>query len=103
MFFKMFSNVLSYIFTALEESFQSSYVFHFFFRTRENETSLLKKAKEFTVTLEKQRSELEKGDNFPAGSNANEVTKLREQYLKFRNETEKAEDRKYQVEYRLEM
>lgn len=98
----MFSNVLSYIFTALEESFQSSYVF-IFFRTRENETSLLKKAKEFTVTLEKQRSELEKGDNFPAGSNANEVTKLREQYLKFRNETEKAEDRKYQVEYRLEM
>lgn len=77
--------------------------FIFFFRTRENETSLLKKAKEFTVTLEKQRSELEKGDNFPAGSNANEVTKLREQYLKFRNETEKAEDRKYQVEYRLEM
>lgn len=72
-------------------------------RTRENETSLLKKAKEFTVTLEKQRSELEKGDNFPAGSNANEVTKLREQYLKFRNETEKAEDRKYQVEYRLEI
>ena len=74
-----------------------------YFRTRENETNLLKKAKEFTVTLEKQRSELEKGDNFPAGSNANEVTKLREQYLKFRNETEKAEDRKYQVEYRLEM
>lgn len=97
----MYSSILTYIF--IEKSPYNLLLFFLFFRTRENETNLLKKAKEFTVTLEKQRSELEKGDNFPAGSNANEVTKLREQYLKFRNETEKAEDRKYQVEYRLEM
>ncbi|XP_046573953.1 LOW QUALITY PROTEIN: coiled-coil domain-containing protein 146-like [Haliotis rubra] len=69
--------------------------------SRHNETTLLRQAKEYTADLEKQRAELEKGDNFPESSNT-EVTKLREQFLKYNNDLVETEERQYQLEYKLE-
>ncbi|XP_046358151.2 coiled-coil domain-containing protein 146-like isoform X1 [Haliotis rufescens] len=69
--------------------------------SRLNETTLLRQAKDYTSDLEKQRAELEKGDNFPESSNT-EVTKLREQFLKYNNDLVETEERQYQLEYKLE-
>ena len=73
-----------------------------FFRTRENETRLLQQAKECVIELEKQKGELEKADNFPESSNT-EVTKMRQQLLKYNNEYKQAMERQYQLEYQIEM
>ena len=69
--------------------------------SRENEAKLISNAKNFTNTLEKQRAELEKGDNFPESYNT-EVSKLREQFLKHTNELAEAEERQYQLAYKIE-
>ncbi|KAJ8301978.1 hypothetical protein KUTeg_020965 [Tegillarca granosa] len=71
-------------------------------KTRDNETKLLQNAKDHTVELEKQRAELEKADNFPESAANTEVTKLRQQYLKHTNELAQAEERQYQLAYKIE-
>lgn len=70
-------------------------------RTRSNEGVLLQQAKTYTNELEVQRVELEKGDNFPESSNT-EVSKLREQLLKYHNDMSQAEEKQYQLEYKIE-
>lgn len=69
--------------------------------SRESETRLLREAKEFTQELERQRSELERADNFPEAYNT-EPAKLREQLLKYTNELAETEERQYQLEYKME-
>ena len=54
------------------------------------------------IELEKQKGELEKADNFPESSNT-EVTKMRQQLLKYNNEYKQAMERQYQLEYQIEM
>merc|ERR1711941_148650 len=53
------------------------------------------------MELERQTSELEKADNFPDASNS-EVTKLREQLLKHHNDLAQADERQYQLQYKME-
>ena len=72
------------------------------FSTRDNETKLLQQAKDCVIELDKQKSELEKADNFPESSNT-EVTKMRQQLLKYNNEYKQAMERQYQQEYQIEM
>ncbi|EDO49671.1 predicted protein [Nematostella vectensis] len=69
--------------------------------TREQESSLLHNAKELHQEVQRQRAELEKGDNFPDGEN-NEVNKLRQELLKHHNELAQADERQYQLEFKLE-
>ena len=61
----------------------------------------LQQAKELTSECEKQRVELEKADNFPDNINT-EVSKLRQQLLKYRNDVTQAEERQYQLDYKIE-
>lgn len=70
-------------------------------RTRENEARLLQEAKKSTNELDRQFIELEKGDHFPENSNT-DVSKLREQLLKHNNDLAEAEERQYQLEYKIE-
>ena len=70
-------------------------------RTRESEAQLMQEAKEFTNEKERQVGELQKADEFPNSSNT-EVTKLREQLLKYNNDISQAEERQYQLEYKIE-
>lgn len=72
-----------------------------YYSSRNNETNLLEEAKLYTTELEKFQGELEKADLFPEGSNT-EVSKLRQQLLKHNNELSEAEDRQYQLEYKIE-
>lgn len=69
--------------------------------TRESESTLLHNAKDMHQEVQKQRAELEKGDNFPEGEN-NEVNKLRQELLKHHNELAQADERQYQLEFKLE-
>ena len=69
--------------------------------TRDNESRLLQQAKDYSTNLDKQALELEKADNFPDSSNT-EVAKLRQQLLKHNNELAQAEERQYQLEYKIE-
>jgi len=69
--------------------------------TREQESSLLRQAKEMHQEVQRQRGELEKGDNFPDGDNT-EVNKLRQELLKYHNELAQADERQYQLEFKLE-
>ncbi|XP_059175835.1 coiled-coil domain-containing protein 146-like [Physella acuta] len=70
-------------------------------RTRESEARLLQEAKKSTNELDRQFIELEKGDHFPENSNT-DVSKLREQLLKHNNDLAEAEERQYQLEYKIE-
>lgn len=69
--------------------------------TRESECTLLHNAKDMHQEVQNQRGELEKGDNFPAGED-NEVNKLRQELLKHHNELAQADERQYQLEFKLE-
>ena len=51
--------------------------------------------------VQRQRAELEKGDNFPDGDNT-EVNKLRQELLKHHNELAQADERQYQLEFKLD-
>ena len=75
--------------------------YHTNYRTRENESRLLQEAKDHTSLLENQGTDLEKADNFPEGSDT-DVTKMRQQLLKYRNELAQIEERQYQHEYKIE-
>lgn len=79
-------------YTNLHESLKS---------TREQESSLLHKAKEMHQEVQRQRAELEKGDSFPDGDNT-EVNKLRQELLKHHNELAQADERQYQLDFKLE-
>lgn len=57
-------------------------------------------AKRFTVELEQQQQELEKADQFPEGSTS-EVSKLRQQYLRYLNEYKAIQEREYEIQYKL--
>ncbi|CAL1531513.1 unnamed protein product [Lymnaea stagnalis] len=70
-------------------------------KTRESEAKLLQDAKKSANYLDRQFEELEKGDHFPENSNT-EVSKMREQLLKHNNELAQAEERQYQLEYKIE-
>lgn len=72
------------------------------FSTRESEARLLKQAKECSSEMDRQRVELERADNFPDSSNT-EVTKMRQQLLKYNNDLKQAQERQYQLEYQIEM
>ncbi|XP_059843201.1 coiled-coil domain-containing protein 146 isoform X2 [Hypanus sabinus] len=61
-------------------------------RTQESEIKLLKDIKFFTVELEHQRQELEKGEQFPESYNT-DVSKLRQQLLHFQNDLNQTEER----------
>ena len=76
-------------------------LFVIYCRTREHERTLLEEAKDYTSELERQKIEIEKGDNFPDSSNS-EVSKLRQQLLKYNNDLAQTEERQYQLEYKLE-
>ncbi len=73
----------------------------FRFSTRENEAFLLQNAKKYTTELEKCKAELDKADNFPENSNT-EVSKLRQQLLKYNNDLAQAEERAYNYEVNIE-
>lgn len=62
---------------------------------------LLHMAKNYTVNLEGQNQELEKADNFPDSSDT-DVSRMRQQLLKYRNELAQIEERQYQHEYKIE-
>ena len=68
---------------------------------RDNELWLLQQAKEVSSELEHQTVELEKADNFPDTSNS-EVAKLRQQLLKHHNDLAQADERQYQLDYKIE-
>ncbi|XP_069834159.1 coiled-coil domain-containing protein 146 [Dendropsophus ebraccatus] len=68
---------------------------------QESEIQLLQDAKHFTYRLEKQQHELEKADQFPEGSNS-EVSRMRQQLLKYNNDLNESEEREYQLQYKLE-
>lgn len=71
------------------------------FRTRENESQLLHQAKQYTATLEGQGNDLETADNFPEGTDT-DVSRMRQQLLKYRNELAQIDERQYQHEYKIE-
>ncbi|XP_075064841.1 coiled-coil domain-containing protein 146 isoform X2 [Mixophyes fleayi] len=68
---------------------------------QESEIQLLQDAKRFTYKLEQQQHELEKADQFPEGSNT-EVSRMRQQLLKYNNDLNEAEEREYHLHYKLE-
>ncbi|XP_077194180.1 coiled-coil domain-containing protein 146 isoform X2 [Paroedura picta] len=65
-----------------------------------SEINLLQDAKRFTVEVEEQQQELEKADQFPEGSTS-EVSKLRQQYLRYLNEYNAIQEREYEIQYKL--
>ncbi|XP_015270540.1 PREDICTED: coiled-coil domain-containing protein 146 [Gekko japonicus] len=65
-----------------------------------SEIQLLQDAKHFTVEVEQQQQELEKADQFPEGSTS-EVSKLRQQYLRYLNEYNAIQEREYEIQYKL--
>lgn len=68
---------------------------------QESEIQLLQDAKRFTYLLEQQQHDLEKADQFPEGSNT-EVSRMRQQLLKYNNDLNEAEEREYRLQYKLE-
>eukprot|EP00112_Aurelia_sp_Birch-Aquarium-sp1_P005509 Seg1627.3 transcript_id=Seg1627.3/GoldUCD/mRNA.D3Y31 product="Coiled-coil domain-containing protein 146" protein_id=Seg1627.3/GoldUCD/D3Y31 len=69
--------------------------------TRESESSLLYDAKSLIQEAQRQRLELEKGEAFPDIED-NEVKRLRSQWLKHNNELSAADERMYQLEFKVE-
>lgn len=74
----------------------------YFNRTRDNESNLLKQAKEVQVELERQRIELEKSDNLPDKTSNSEVVNIRREILKSVNAKDEILDREYQLNYKFE-
>uniref|UniRef100_A0A670J3E0 Coiled-coil domain containing 146 n=1 Tax=Podarcis muralis TaxID=64176 RepID=A0A670J3E0_PODMU len=67
---------------------------------QEAEIQLLQDAKRFTVEIEQQEQILETTDQFPEGYSS-EVTKLRQQYLRYVNEYNAIQEREYEIQYKL--
>ncbi|XP_020840171.1 coiled-coil domain-containing protein 146 isoform X1 [Phascolarctos cinereus] len=68
--------------------------------TQESELQLLQDAKRFTLEIEQQQRHLENADKFPEGIST-EVSKMREQLLKYQNEYNAAKEREFHTQYRL--
>lgn len=77
-------------------------IWSYFNRTRDNESNLLKQAKEVQVELERQRIELEKADNLPDKTSNSEVVNIRREILKSVNAKDEILDREYQLNYKFE-
>ncbi|KAG6929891.1 coiled-coil domain containing 146 [Chelydra serpentina] len=67
---------------------------------QESEIQLLQEAKRFTVEIEQQQQALEKADQFPEGFTS-EVSRMRQQLLKYQNEYTAIKEREYELQYRL--
>ncbi|XP_007436465.2 coiled-coil domain-containing protein 146-like [Python bivittatus] len=67
---------------------------------QESEIQLLQDAKRFTLQLEQQEQELEKAEQFPESSTS-ELSKLRQQYLRYFNEYNAIQEREFEIQYRL--
>ncbi|XP_044279134.1 coiled-coil domain-containing protein 146 isoform X2 [Varanus komodoensis] len=67
---------------------------------QESEIQLLQDAKRFTAVIEQQQQELEKAEQFPEGSTS-ELSKLRQQYLRYINEYNAIQDREFEIQYKL--
>ncbi|XP_015208078.2 coiled-coil domain-containing protein 146 [Lepisosteus oculatus] len=70
-------------------------------RTQESEIRLLQDAKRFTAQIERQRQDLEQAEQFPEGSDS-EVSRMRQQLLKFYNDLKEVEDREDKLHYDLQ-
>ncbi|XP_036616359.1 coiled-coil domain-containing protein 146 [Trichosurus vulpecula] len=68
--------------------------------TQESELQLLQDAKRFTMEIAQQQHHLENADKFPDGISS-EVSKMREQFLKYQNEYNAAKEREFHTQYRL--
>ena len=62
----------------------------------------MSKVKRYTSTLEGQRQQLETADAFPENVNTSDTAKMREQLLRATNQMAEIEERRYELEYRLE-
>ncbi|XP_039704880.1 coiled-coil domain-containing protein 146 isoform X3 [Pteropus medius] len=68
--------------------------------TQESEVQLLQNAKRFTEQIEQQQFHLQQADNFPEAFST-EVSKMREQLLKYQNEYNAVKEREFHNQYRL--
>ncbi|XP_058930937.1 coiled-coil domain-containing protein 146 isoform X1 [Kogia breviceps] len=67
---------------------------------QESEVQLLQEAKHFTEQIQQQEFHLEQADNFPQAFTT-EVSKMREQLLKYQNEYSAVKEREFHNQYRL--
>ncbi|XP_037592501.1 coiled-coil domain-containing protein 146 isoform X2 [Cebus imitator] len=68
--------------------------------TQESEVQLLQNAKRFTEQIQQQQFHVQQADNFPEAFST-EVSKMREQLLKYQNEYNAAKEREFHNQYRL--
>ncbi|XP_025728555.1 coiled-coil domain-containing protein 146 isoform X1 [Callorhinus ursinus] len=68
--------------------------------TQESEVQLLEDAKRFTEQIQQQQFHLQQADNFPEAFST-EVSKMREQLLKYQNEYNAVKEREFHNQYRL--
>ncbi|XP_046320056.1 coiled-coil domain-containing protein 146 isoform X2 [Marmota monax] len=68
--------------------------------TQESEVQLLQNAKNFTEQIQQQQFHLQQADSFPDAFST-EVSKMREQLLKYQNEYNAVKEREYHNQYRL--
>ncbi|KAF3819062.1 hypothetical protein GH733_013212 [Mirounga leonina] len=68
--------------------------------TQESEVQLLEDAKRFTEQIQQQQFRLQQADNFPEAFTT-EVSKMREQLLKYQNEYNAVKEREFHNQYRL--
>uniref|UniRef100_A0A8C3X8B2 Coiled-coil domain containing 146 n=1 Tax=Catagonus wagneri TaxID=51154 RepID=A0A8C3X8B2_9CETA len=68
--------------------------------TQESEVQLLQDAKRFTDQIQQQQLHLQQADNFPEAFTT-EVSKMREQLLKYQNEYNAVKEREFHNQYRL--
>uniref|UniRef100_A0A8D2DEG1 Coiled-coil domain containing 146 n=1 Tax=Sciurus vulgaris TaxID=55149 RepID=A0A8D2DEG1_SCIVU len=68
--------------------------------TQESEVQLLQNAKSFTEQIQQQRFHLQQADSFPEAFST-EVSKMREQLLKYQNEYNAVKEREFHNQYRL--
>uniref|UniRef100_H0XTW5 Coiled-coil domain containing 146 n=1 Tax=Otolemur garnettii TaxID=30611 RepID=H0XTW5_OTOGA len=68
--------------------------------TQESEVQLLHNAKRFTEQIREQKIHLQQADNFPEAFST-EVSKMREQLLRYQNEYNAVMEREFHTQYRL--
>ncbi|KAF5912233.1 hypothetical protein HPG69_013400, partial [Diceros bicornis minor] len=68
--------------------------------TQDSEVQLLQDAKRFTEQIQQQQFHLQQADNFPEAFTT-EVSKMREQLLKYQNEHNAVKEREFHNQYRL--
>ncbi|XP_012505798.1 PREDICTED: coiled-coil domain-containing protein 146 [Propithecus coquereli] len=68
--------------------------------TQESEVQLLQNAKRFTEQIQQQQFHLQQADKFPEAFST-EVSKMREQLLKYQNEYNAVKEREFHNQYRL--